>query len=74
LTVTVTDDDGRVVYRTWQAEEAWASVTLMLGQTGPDIDGNEIGLSYWDLVPRTPREISELPTSEQSPGGGRSGA
>lgn len=49
LTVTVTDEDGNVVYETWNADMGWKSALLVFDATQTDHDGNEIGLSLWDV-------------------------
>ncbi len=47
--VLVLDDDGNLLYRTWQGGplESWERTTLWFGKTRTDRAGNEIGLSTW---------------------------
>lgn len=50
LYVEVKDEDGHVVYQTWQNGplDEWKRVTLYFDRYGLDAEGNQIGLSFWD--------------------------
>jgi len=66
LHVTVTDDDGNVVYRTWNAAADYKTVTLYLDETDelPDdarreVAGPVIGRSVWGLDPIAERRRAD---------------
>ena len=50
LYVEVKDEDGHVVYQTWQNGplEEWSRVTLYFDRYALDGERNRIGLSFWD--------------------------
>jgi hypothetical protein len=55
LYIIVTNDDGETVYKTWNADEGWKTVTLYLDETQEpmtdarkDVMGEVIGKSIWD--------------------------
>ena len=50
LYVQVRDEDGHVVYETWQNGPiaTWNRVTLYFDRYGLDHEGNQIGFSLWD--------------------------
>lgn len=53
LHITVTNDAGEVVYRTWNEDAGWTRVELLLGQTErvdgerATVMGETIGKSLW---------------------------
>ena len=50
LYVEVKDEQGHVVYQTWQNGpiEEWSRVTLYFDRYALDGEGHQIGLSFWD--------------------------
>jgi hypothetical protein len=50
LYVEVKNEDGAVVYSTWQNGPlgVWGRATLYFGRFARDADGKEIGFSLWD--------------------------
>lgn len=58
LYIVVTNDDGETVYKTWNADEGYKTVTLYLDETDPpltdarrNVMGETIGKSLWDHDP-----------------------
>lgn len=67
LYVTVTDDDGKTVYKTWNADEGWKTITLYLDATEKpmhdarkDVMGEVIGKADWDYTPAARLEREDL--------------